>query len=74
MPRCDAYCAVASRKSQRLLPHNLKREEQELVVLGKERKRATVALSDMMAGALSRLEVRPNGRKRSTRVAYGRVF
>ena len=41
-------------------------KEGELVILGKGRKRATVALSEVLAGALERLKRRPEGRKRST--------
>lgn len=67
-----AHAGLRIHEMARLRWRHVKLEERELVVLGKGRKRATVALSDVLADALSRLKSRPDARKRSTTKSGGR--
>lgn len=67
-----AHAGLRIHEMAKLRWRHVRLEEQELVVLGKGRKRATVALSEVLTGALVRLKTRPDGRKRSTTASGGR--
>jgi len=59
-----AHAGLRIHEMAKLRWRHVRLEEGELVVLGKGRKRATVALSEALAGALERLKMRPEDRKR----------
>jgi integrase/recombinase XerC len=59
-----AHAGLRIHEMAKLRWRHLRLEEGEVVILGKGRKQATVALSEVLAEALTRLKGRPEGRKR----------
>ena len=67
-----AHAGLRIHEMAKLRWRQVRLEEGELVILGKGRKRATVALSEVLADALERLKTRPEERKRSSTKAGAR--